>query len=823
MTDTTPGQSRFYLAMLSPFRNLAIKLEEVALSRGAPLVLTVLTLIFSFVLVILSQVAGVHGLIDSGRDPPKQVGFASAPNWIVVYLFLYPVFVFVFCLLVGRFREALAIFFEDGTITVQDGETMNIAAFKEYWEGILKIVSIALVVLLGAVILQAVSEWHTMSYLPIVKGIFRDGVPLDWASYAAKYSEAVDRNWTLGFSLLAYAYMASALFVFFAVFIYGAAYCYLLYDMSKRQGPFRMVYRNQAFAQHLSGILVCIWACTILGVMAAYCMQLQTVYLQSNLAHVRELVFANDLNGVKWHLTGSAPWVTSTGIVFYAVVLLSISVFLAREAFNRAKDYLLEKITREDWRIAHNFEWDEQLVENVRSATFFGSVMPWAIAPGLALAALILAKFFIGWGLLLILAAVMVAAIMLQATLRNRLRIAIPVPANTRPPGAGGVPSIPRPPLQVDRMKHESVELLAEILADRALVQGGKDYFRDLIAGANLPTEFKRQRQEGWSGQVLTDARQLIQWADNVGVNPNDPKLTTLASILWSELKGVGPDKAAPIAAIIITEKLIRDRRMMEDFKLRYQFPERPAAAGARPAAIGPDFDVTAGDVELQGFFKSEPDYLDVGFLRKAIVSAAAVCLVDVVGTGRGTGVLIDRDKVLTNYHVLAPTPADDPEVAAKRTRVRFGMFSGAEGAAILDVKVDPETPVLASSPTGALDFVLLKLLVPVNFQRTPAAFTTNVPAPDTALNLLHHPAGGDMKLSLSSNGVSSVDPASGKLQYVTRASSGSSGSPCFNDEWQLVGIHHAERARSFGSIREGILMQNIYIAIGEKIDTMPT
>ena len=46
-----------------------------------------------------------------------------------------------------------------------------------------------------------------------------------------------------------------------------------------------------------------------------------------------------------------------------------------------------------------------------------------------------------------------------------------------------------------------------------------------------------------------------------------------------------------------------------------------------------------------------------------------------------------------------------------------------------------------------------------------------------------------------------------GLIQYVTTAAGGSSGSPCFSDDWKVVALHHAQQARAFGSIREGILM----------------
>jgi hypothetical protein len=45
----------------------------------------------------------------------------------------------------------------------------------------------------------------------------------------------------------------------------------------------------------------------------------------------------------------------------------------------------------------------------------------------------------------------------------------------------------------------------------------------------------------------------------------------------------------------------------------------------------------------------------------------------------------------------------------------------------------------------------------------------------------------------------------------VNKTAVGSSGSPCFDENWYLVALHHAQKARTFGSIREGILFASIY------------
>jgi V8-like Glu-specific endopeptidase len=97
------------------------------------------------------------------------------------------------------------------------------------------------------------------------------------------------------------------------------------------------------------------------------------------------------------------------------------------------------------------------------------------------------------------------------------------------------------------------------------------------------------------------------------------------------------------------------------------------------------------------------------------------------------------------------------------------------------------------------------------------------MPTQDNGLNVLQHPQGNLMQVSLSASGVVQIDAARGRLWYVNRTQGGSSGSPCFNGDWQMVALHHASMSRGFGSVREGILLPSILAEISrflpERID----
>ncbi len=57
-------------------------------------------------------------------------------------------------------------------------------------------------------------------------------------------------------------------------------------------------------------------------------------------------------------------------------------------------------------------------------------------------------------------------------------------------------------------------------------------------------------------------------------------------------------------------------------------------------------------------------------------------------------------------------------------------------------------------------------------------------------VNIIQHPAGRAKEISLQNNFVEYID--GNVVQYVTSTFNGSSGSPVFNDEWEVVALHHA-------------------------------
>jgi V8-like Glu-specific endopeptidase len=62
---------------------------------------------------------------------------------------------------------------------------------------------------------------------------------------------------------------------------------------------------------------------------------------------------------------------------------------------------------------------------------------------------------------------------------------------------------------------------------------------------------------------------------------------------------------------------------------------------------------------------------------------------------------------------------------------------------------------------------------------------------PDTAVLIMQHPQGATLKLAWETQSVISVNEKKSRVRYRTNTEPGSSGSPCFDANWNLIALHH--------------------------------
>ncbi len=229
-------------------------------------------------------------------------------------------------------------------------------------------------------------------------------------------------------------------------------------------------------------------------------------------------------------------------------------------------------------------------------------------------------------------------------------------------------------------------------------------------------------------------------------------------------------------------------------------------------------WDIDVRSEELEVFLPRQFTFeADVGKLQQGLELAKAVCKITFADRSpdeSGTGVLIGSNLVLTNYHVLSSLSDANLDQIVQSAQFEFGYISTHFGEVKRTeiMKATASSPIVAASPVDDLDYVLIQLNPKEGFavQPVPLAPATQL-VPRSPLNILQHPEGIEMKVSLSNNGVVKTNERKGLVLYVNPTRCGSSGSPCFDNDWKLVALHHKSIQTSFGSVREGILFSAIY------------
>jgi V8-like Glu-specific endopeptidase len=189
------------------------------------------------------------------------------------------------------------------------------------------------------------------------------------------------------------------------------------------------------------------------------------------------------------------------------------------------------------------------------------------------------------------------------------------------------------------------------------------------------------------------------------------------------------------------------------------------------------------------------------------------ICRVEIAGAPMGTGFLVGPDLVMTNYHVVRESVEE--ELPARFIKLRFDYKTLADSVTVGQGRLvtlhDTEWLVDASPnsqgaydeiPATALDYALLRTaeapgtdIVDVVQQGKrgwiPVPVRNFEFKPGTPLNILGHPQGEVLKLSIDTDSVLSINQPKTRIRYTTNTDPGSSGSPCFDLGWNLVALHH--------------------------------
>jgi V8-like Glu-specific endopeptidase len=277
------------------------------------------------------------------------------------------------------------------------------------------------------------------------------------------------------------------------------------------------------------------------------------------------------------------------------------------------------------------------------------------------------------------------------------------------------------------------------------------------------------------------------------------------------------------------------DAYSMRDWEARLiamAIEARPANAAllrlarTRSAAAAPD------DANLERLIRDTNSLLEISnWLDKAGELQVQVCRIEIPaiggGTIYGTGFLVAPDMVMTNWHVVRCIIAnEDNDTSYKGPRAEAGSVTcrfdykvlpnglKSEGAEFKlaqnwRVALSPNSQSGQEPKPDELDFAVIRLAkeagsLPVGNvdKNTPGDKRGWIKLPDvgkqpdfkqnSSLFIIQHPDGAPLKLALDTNAIQSVNADRTRVRYSTNTEPGSSGSPGFDENWNLVALHHS-------------------------------
>lgn len=209
--------------------------------------------------------------------------------------------------------------------------------------------------------------------------------------------------------------------------------------------------------------------------------------------------------------------------------------------------------------------------------------------------------------------------------------------------------------------------------------------------------------------------------------------------------------------------------------------------------------DITNGFVER--VIGQTRDFLMVGFFDKGTVASRAVCRIVTRLGGQavsyGTGFLVSPSLLMTNHHVLGQP--DD----AERSAAEFNyQLSG--GGALVPVETFTLVPKSFFLTDGDLDFALVAVaprsangVALASFGYCPLIGAEGKIIIGDPVNIIQHPKGEPKQAVIRENRMLDLPdrdaaPLDKYAHYAADTEPGSSGSPVFNDQWEVVALHHS-------------------------------
>ncbi|MEW2073399.1 endonuclease [Streptomyces sp. NPDC012403] len=218
--------------------------------------------------------------------------------------------------------------------------------------------------------------------------------------------------------------------------------------------------------------------------------------------------------------------------------------------------------------------------------------------------------------------------------------------------------------------------------------------------------------------------------------------------------------------------------------------PTEPASSAGSTLRLPPET-VTSEVLGLERLI-GRNNLTPIAFLEEGVQVSRSVGRITISGPGggHGTGFMVSPSLLLTNNHVLPGAQE------ANRSKVAFAFQDGVDGGPLVPAVFQLE-PLRFFVTDRALDFSLVAVAprgaqgeALSSFGRLALSEAQGKVVIGEYVNIIQHPRGEPKQIALRENQV--VDLLDRFLHYESDTREGSSGSAVFNDQWEVVALHHS-------------------------------
>lgn len=220
-------------------------------------------------------------------------------------------------------------------------------------------------------------------------------------------------------------------------------------------------------------------------------------------------------------------------------------------------------------------------------------------------------------------------------------------------------------------------------------------------------------------------------------------------------------------------------------------YPENDGLKGAKagaplPVLEGPEpakWSGPTGASALEKIMGAVSTLVPISYFERGLQRAKSVARIKLADGSSGTGFLTPGNVLITNHHVLRSAEL------AKDAVAQFNYQHTIDGlsAPTQEFCLRPDRMFITSADD---DWTAVSVEGDPQSQWGAVEFKVARISAGDRVNIIQHPGGGPKHISLAANVV--VYAGEGRVQYLTDTLPGSSGSPVFDSDWNLVALHHS-------------------------------